>query len=109
MEATTTPIIKTNVIHGESTTRFSQAVTTRNPAVAATSESVHPRRCATHAYRRQKAACEAVPAMMPSAAVEANLCPGLRAKKKATGADVNGTPSSQPPISGPHLRPARLA
>jgi hypothetical protein len=31
------------------------------------------------------------------------------AKKKVTGAEVNGMPTSQPPISDPQRRAARLA
>src|SRR5215468_6752912 len=50
-----------------------------------------------------------VPVIVPAAAVAANAPPSFRARKSATGADVNGKPTSQPLTAGPQRRPARLA
>src|SRR5215470_17535835 len=47
--------------------------------------------------------------MMPTAAVEAKARLWSRARKKAIGADVSGSPTSHPPTAGPQRRPARLA
>src|SRR5690349_9208312 len=46
---------------------------------------------------------------MPVAACAAKWSPESRARKSAIGPDVNGIPTSHPPTSAPHRRPARLA
>jgi hypothetical protein len=47
--------------------------------------------------------------MVPAATDAAKDVPSLRARKKVTGAEVNGRPTSQPLTAGPQRRPARLA
>ncbi|MGH7357148.1 MAG: hypothetical protein ACRELS_21530 [Candidatus Rokuibacteriota bacterium] len=46
--------------------------------------------------------------MTPRAVAAANAVPWENARKNATGAEVNGNPTSQPPSDGPQRRPARL-
>src|SRR5262249_51411943 len=47
--------------------------------------------------------------MVPAAAAAANAAPCSRARINATGAEVRGSPTSQPLTAGPQRRPARLA
>src|SRR5439155_15661233 len=46
--------------------------------------------------------------MDPTAVPAANVTPWSRARKKTTGPDVSGNPTSQPLTPGPQRRPARL-
>ncbi|MDQ2806513.1 MAG: hypothetical protein M3Z04_06295 [Chloroflexota bacterium] len=48
------------------------------------------------------------PSMMPTAACAANTWPCSSARNSTTGAEVSGSPTSQPLTSGPQRRPARL-
>src|SRR5437016_11428165 len=50
-----------------------------------------------------------VPASIPMPAPAAKPAPWSSARKSATGPDVKGSPTSQPPTAGPQRRPARLA
>ena len=50
-----------------------------------------------------------MPARVPSATCAANAGPCSRASRKVTGAEVSGSPTSQPLTAGPQRRPARLA
>jgi hypothetical protein len=52
---------------------------------------------------------EIAPAIAASDAEEAKETPWSSARKKTTGAEVRGSPMSQPLMVEPHRRPARLA
>src|SRR6185295_3097770 len=86
---------------GDRATRSSAAVDTANATLLAARGSVHRWRGASQPYATQKAACETVPAIVPAAAVAAKAGPWLSVRKRATGAEVKGKPTSQPPTAGP--------
>ena len=94
---------------GDSVTSPSAAVDTANARLLAARGSGQRWRWASQLYTTQKAACETVPAIVPAAAVAAKAGPWLSVRKSATGAEVKGKPTSQPPTAGPKRRPARLA
>ena len=50
-----------------------------------------------------------VPRRTASDAVVANVVPWSSARKKTTGAEVNGSPTSQPLIVSPQRRPTSVA
>src|SRR5438067_463370 len=106
---TSTTIMTTNSASTGRTATSRTAVAAAKARVAAASETPHPCRWAVQAYARQKAACEAVPAMTPAAALAAKRGPWSSARNKTIGPDVKGIPISHPPTADPHRRPARLA
>ena len=63
---------------------------------------------ANREYANEKMDTEMIPIIMAWVAAEAKAFPCSRARKNATGAEVKGSPTSQPLTVGPQWRPAKL-
>jgi hypothetical protein len=90
-------------------TRWKPMVARAKAPQPATVATAQPLRTAAHAYASANAAWEIVPSRTASAAVVANPLPWSIARKKRTGPEVRGSPTSQPLRRSPQRRPARVA
>ena len=63
----------------------------------------------TQAYVRLNAMREKPPLNVPRTESKTKVRSWLRARKKATGPEVSGSPTSHPLTAAPHRRPAKLA